>query len=1035
MPDKLLRTLFISLSATLAAIVAGLLLQAHEHGLGTMTVQDLVTITLFVLAAFVLVPQVWLLHRKLQREESKSGKRTTLEQERIVHTEEELRESKQLFHQLANAVPDVFWLSDLRSIIYISPAFERMWGIPVEAVLANRSLWMEHVHREDRPATEEAFRQRVERGKFEATYRVFHTDGTMRWVYDRGYPVKGGADDLFAGIVEDITERRQLEEELRQAHEQLEERVRERTQALRESENLFRIVADSSPAMSWLKDENKQVTFVSRAWVNYTGRPWEQEAGEGWLEGVHRDDLKRLLAAIDNGFSSQQPFTIEFRLRKHDGTFGWVSDQGVPRFLTDGRFAGFAGSAVDITDRKRRREEQELLTGVIRKTAGVSTVAELARITAEIIDKLLSWDFFFVAARSPADGRMRTLLLMDTFDGERREIPVEKPWNEDSLDAVVTEKPLLINRSADEARQDRLNLYGNTQRRSASLMFAAVHSELAVAGLLSVQSYTPNAFNEADAELLQKIADAIAPALRRCLLDETVREAQARVHAIIENALDAVITIDSDSVILEWNQQAETVFGWSRDEVIGRRLPGFIIPKQYRSAHERGVHRYLATGVGPVLNKRIEITALRRDGTEIDIELAITPFTTERGVEFSAFIRDISELKHAQESMRGRELADEANKAKSQFLSRMSHELRTPLNAVLGFARLLEMDELNEDQNDNLRQIIKAGRHLLSLINEVLDISKIEAGEISLSLEPVDMHEVVDEVYSLMQPLAAQRNVALECSTPCPGLHLFADKQRLKQVLLNLVANGIKYNKQGGSVNISCMAGEEERYRIVVSDTGPGIAPDDIPKLFSPFERLGAETSDVEGTGLGLALAQRLVHLMHGTIGVTSPPGTGSAFWVELPGKLETGKVSRDLTPVPEVNNKPSGVHGRILYIEDNLSNMRLIERIFTHRPNVRLVTAMQGQMGLDLATELVPDLVLLDLNLPDIHGSEVLARLRKNPRTAQIPVIVVSADATTAQIERLTAAGARAYITKPLNVAELLDAVDDVLNPRLESS
>jgi signal transduction histidine kinase/CheY-like chemotaxis protein len=372
--------------------------------------------------------------------------------------------------------------------------------------------------------------------------------------------------------------------------------------------------------------------------------------------------------------------------------------------------------------------------------------------------------------------------------------------------------------------------------------------------------------------------------------------------------------------------------------------------------------------------------------------------------------------------------ATRANQAKSEFLSRMSHELRTPLNSILGFGQILEMDELRARQRECVQQILTAGRHLLALINEVLDISRIEAGRLRLSLEPVGVAETVQGAIDLARPLATPRGVELRVELPDPGRHVLADRQRLHQVLLNLLANAVKYNRESGRVGVACVETAPSRLQIRVTDTGRGIRPEDMPRLFTPFERLGAESDGVEGTGLGLAMAKHLVEAMNGTIAAESEVGVGSTFTVDLP--LAAAPVAELPRPEPPAAAVAGGA-GVVLYIEDNLANFRLVEHVLQLRPGTRLLSSMQGQLGFELARDHRPDLVLLDLHLPDLPGEEVLQRLQEEPRTRSIPVIVLSADATPGQIDRLLAAGARVYLTKPIDVRQLLAALDTHLGGR----
>lgn len=858
-------------------------------------------------------------------------------------------------------------------------------------------------------------------------------------------------------------------------------------------------------------------------------------------------------------------------------------------------------------------------------------------------------------------------------------------------------------------------------------------------------------------EAARQRADAVAARLKT---EEALRESEEHTRLIVSHALDAVVTIDADGRITSWNPQAERLFGWSQEEILGRRLSETIIPPAYREAHERGLAHFRATGEGPVLNRRIELTALRRDGTEFPVELAITPLRVGGATAFSAFLRDITERKRTEKALRdseasfrllfadnplpmwvydvatmyflevnaaavqhygysreeflrmriteirppedvprlkdvvaglaaatdqatrrhagtwrhrlkdgrirdveivshsmefaglratlvvaidvtelkraeasvatfterlkilheidraliaaetpvaiaetvlprlrdllrvpraivnlfdlaagqaewlvaagrrrvrvgpgvrfplalmgdvealrrgevqvidvnalprspeaeallasgvhtymvvpmiaGGELigglsfggasaefppeqvsiareaatqlaialeqarlrervrrhteeleqrvaertlelsaangqleqeiaerrraeadAARANHAKSEFLSRMSHELRTPLNAILGFAQLLELDAQRPEDRESVAQIVKGGRHLLGLINEVLDIARIEAGELSLSLEPVRVGDAVQGVLDLARPLAAARAIDLESTgVALYARHVWADSQRLQQVLLNLVSNGIKYNRERGTLTIACDAAAERRLRISVRDTGPGIAPALRERLFQPFDRLGAEQGGVEGTGLGLVLSKRLVEAMGGTIDVESVQAEGSTFWVEL---LETESPAerRERKEADAAAPTTLSKSGTVLYIEDNLSNLRLVERAMARHRGVKLIPAMQGRLGLELARQHRPDLVLLDLHLPDIPGEQVLRELHGDPQLRRTPVIVLSADATPGHVERLIAAGARAYLTKPLDVRQLLALVDEALPSR----
>jgi CheY-like chemotaxis protein len=402
-----------------------------------------------------------------------------------------------------------------------------------------------------------------------------------------------------------------------------------------------------------------------------------------------------------------------------------------------------------------------------------------------------------------------------------------------------------------------------------------------------------------------------------------------------------------------------------------------------------------------------------------------------------AAARDVTDRKQAEEALREAKLAaEQANHAKSEYLSRMSHELRTPLNAILGFAQLLELDGPRDDQREGLGHILAGATHLLALINEVLDIAAIEAGRLPLSLEPIPVAEVLCEAVSLVRPLADQHRVLLVDQPQACEVHVLGDRQRLKQVLLNLLSNAVKYNREGGSVQLTCEPVAGGFLRLTVTDTGVGIAPGSLERLFVPFDRLGSERTSVEGTGLGLPLSRRLTEAMGGTLGVASTAGHGSSFWVELPLTESPVQGAERLDPLPPPEPPDAGTPPlTVLYIEDNLSNLQLVEHLLARRPGVSLISAMRPQLGLDLAAQHHPGLVLLDLDLPDLPGEQVLRRLRAEPTTADVPVVILSADARPALVGRLLAEGARAFLTKPLDVKQLLGLLDTIASEREQPS
>ncbi|HVF70854.1 MAG TPA: PAS domain S-box protein [Chthoniobacterales bacterium] len=514
--------------------------------------------------------------------------------------------------------------------------------------------------------------------------------------------------------------------------------------------------------------------------------------------------------------------------------------------------------------------------------------------------------------------------------------------------------------------------------------------------------------------------------------EEAVREGQRKLEAaleanqlIMDNSQDVICTIDEQGRFTTMNEASETLWGYTSNELIGRRYMELVHPDDQATTEKAATEILTAGKLSDFVNRYI-----RKDGSVVSVLWSVSWSASKKMLFCVA--HDVTERSRIEAALRdAKEEADRANLAKSEFLSRMSHELRTPLNAILGFGQLLERQDPTTQQKSRVEHILSAGRHLLNLINEVLDISRIEAGHLQLSVEAVSITEVLDETLDLMRPLAADRQMELAANLPAAeDLHVLADRQRLKQVLLNLVTNAVKYTAIGGHVVISLDQTSSTRTRIVVTDNGPGIASEKVARLFTPFDRLGLEQSGVEGTGLGLALSQRLMRAMGGEIGVQSAVGEGCAFWIELPATE---------SPLRSLPRNRSGIRGadstagsgKILYIEDNLSNLTLVEQMLTDQPDIELLTAMQGGLGIDLARKHSPDLILLDLHLPDLRGHEVLARLRGDERTRNIPVVVISADATAGQIQRLLAGGARNYLTKPIDLREFFRVIDETMRAR----
>jgi PAS domain S-box-containing protein len=539
---------------------------------------------------------------------------------------------------------------------------------------------------------------------------------------------------------------------------------------------------------------------------------------------------------------------------------------------------------------------------------------------------------------------------------------------------------------------------------------------------------------EVEAEVYRRAQEISATnrQLQRAILD--LGRSQSFLDSVIENIPAMVFVKDAANLrFVRQNRAGEELLGHSRSAMIGKTDYDFFPPEEAEFFTSKDREVLEAGRVVDIPEEPIDTVTGRRY-----LHTRKIPIFDEEGkpVYLLGISEDITERKEAADALQAaREEAERANRAKTEFLSRMSHELRTPLNAILGFAQLLELEPLPDDQREHVDYILSAGRHLLDLINEILDISRIESGQMSLSAEPVEISEVIDEVVALISPQADARRVTVATGSAACDQYVMADRQRLKQVLLNLTSNAVKYNRSEGSVTIACDA-SQDRMRISVTDTGHGIAPEYLERLFRPFDRLGAEIGTVEGTGMGLALSKGLIEAMGGAIGVDTRLDTGSTFWIELDmaeGPIEAYErlhPSRiDAASVPEKESR------LILQIEDNASNLRLVERIVRRQSGLRIIGTGTGRSGIDLARKRRPDLVLLDLHLPDITGHEVLRQLQTYPETRKTPVVVLSADATRAQIGRLIDGGAFGYVTKPIDVAIFLETVSRALDGAGEGS
>lgn len=512
-------------------------------------------------------------------------------------------------------------------------------------------------------------------------------------------------------------------------------------------------------------------------------------------------------------------------------------------------------------------------------------------------------------------------------------------------------------------------------------------------------------------------------------LEEKAKRESDRLQTLLNHTLEGVITIDESGLIQNFNAASVRLFGYQPDEIIGKNIT-LLIPSEHRHLHENGMTRFLKTEESNIIGQPVELEALHKSGQIIPVELTLSAFKWEGRYFFTGIVRDISLQKAEHLALiAAKEEAEKANQAKSEFLSSMSHELRTPLNAILGFAHLLQSDELaplTATQQDSLKLIIQSGEHLLKLINDVLELAKIETGSVEVSIEAVDVVSTIEHCLPMLQSLAERYQVNIHC-TDIPHQLVLADMTKLKQVLINLVSNAIKYNHREGDVFISAeVIPAQQRLRISVKDTGMGIAKDKQAYLFTAFDRLGQESSGIEGTGVGLIVTQRLIKAMNGHIGFESTENQGSRFWVDLPiteQQLAKEKFSEvdDKTVIDEMDHAVA--KKLILHIEDNPANIKLMEAFFDRFPRYQLYSCKTAEAGLEWLEKHMPDVILMDINLPGISGLQATEQIMANHKTRHIPVIAVTAAAMPYDLQQAQGLFT-AYLTKPVNftlLSELL--------------
>ncbi|MDZ7653653.1 MAG: PAS domain S-box protein [Burkholderiaceae bacterium] len=828
---------------------------------------------------------------------------------------------------------------------------------------------------------------------------------------------------------------------------------------LREGEVRYRAIveAQDDAVCRWTPDT--RLTFTNARYRELFGLTEEGARGRCWLDFVPEDERAGLAAYIEQLGRDPKRVAYEHTATAADGRLLWISWVDVPLFDADGTLVEFQSVGRDITERKAaddglRRAHRALAAlnevnqALLRLTDEATLLRDICRIAIERGGYRMAW---IGLNRDDAAQTVEPVAAAGDAHGYLRSISVSWGDSENGSGptgvAVRTRRPAIARDIDSDPHFGPWREAARTNGFGSSIALPLLDGGGHCFGAFNLYAASRDAFDAEQVEFLTQLTSELSQGMRARRDRAALGAAEQRLRLALEAAQQGIFDLDVQGGMAEVSAEYATMLGFDpatfaethaawierlhpddrapvtaiyRDYIAGRR-PDYRVEFRQRTA--QGGWKWILS-IGRIVERDAQGVPRRMLGTHTDI--------TERRQAEEA-LRELAQTLERRVAERTDELrqsverAERASRAKSEFLSRMSHELRTPLNAIIGFAQVSEFSKPTEQQRGWVREIRRAGDHLLYLIDELLDLARIEVGNLTLSVEALPVVSIVHEAVAFVQPALDAREVTLQTIEPCSELTLvLTDRVRLRQIVVNLLSNAIKYNRPGGLITVGCQPRADDRLRLTVADTGIGIAADKLAALFRPFERLGAESSEVEGTGIGLALSQQLAHLMDAEIGVESTPGVGTVFWVDLP--LAGHAPTPPALPPAEPGAPAFTAAGTVLYIEDNEPNLMLVQALLAAYPQMPLLTALDGRRGLELARAQRPDVILLDIHMPGLDGFEVLRALRADPSTREIPVIALSADAMPEDIARAKAAGFMRYLTKPLVLTALLQALSEAL-------
>ena len=735
--------------------------------------------------------------------------------------------------------------------------------------------------------------------------------------------------------------------------------------------------------------------------------------------------------------------------RRKDGSLYWVSTTITPVSSPSGEGRQYLSIRTDITATKlaqlslrQRVRQQQLLGALAGRLMGcdlrrmVALMPTILRLSARMIgaseaDCLLRADDAGALARiGHWCGPCALCAARSQGDVELASMP--RLWSLLSAGEIVD---MTAATSTDARMHDE---WGRVGGHGSALLVPLRLADGAQGFISYATGPAAHAWASRDVAFVRALAGLVSGAWARARAEQQVREHEAvlaqqveRLERMSRLADVGSWEIDAATGALTWSEQTYAIHELTPGTPITLEQAAAFYPAPLRASVIAAMRAAVADAT-PVSFESPLVTAQGRSRHVRVVGVAQGRPQQVRRV--TGAIQDITEHKAAERALTdARDEAQRANRAKSEFLSTMSHELRTPMNAILGFGQLLELELTDEPRHRTyVQELLKGGRHLLELIDDVLDLSRIESGHVELSFEGIGLAELVDECLRLVLPLAQRRGISMSVRA-LGGLSVRADRMRLRQVLVNVLSNAIKYNVDGGRVEIDAGAAADERVRIEVRDTGVGIPLDRQAELFQPFNRLGAEGGPIEGTGIGLVIVRRLVGMMSGQVGMQSSPDRGSLFWIELPADDAPGRAECGSAPASAFGSLPDVVDKRVLYVDDNPSNLRLVARIMARWPEVELLTAQDPRLGIELMDAHRPDLVLLDIQMVPLDGFEVMAEIQRRPSLQGVPVVAITANAMPRDVERVLAAGFDDCLTKPFDIRRFMATVERYLNAQAE--